>query len=522
MYDQPWLIWRRIMKMKHSRRAFFQRAAGAGMAAGCGDVARVLSQSGFVLGQESHAEVVKLQPEMEPLVRLLEDTPRNRLLEEVGARIREGLAYQDVLAGLLLAGVRNVEPRPSVGFKFHAVLVVQSVHLASIALPADDRWIPIFWALDYFKDSQARDERERGWTMGPVDESAVPDAGKGTDEFIRAMDRWNEPGADAATAALARSGNPDQIWELFFRYGARDFRSIGHKAIDVANTHRVLGVIGWQHAEPALRSLAYALLMHEDGNPADRDDKADLPWRSNQELAAQLPEEWRQGSQGGEATIELLETLRDGSEFEAAEKVVQLLRKGAGAQSIWDGLFLGAVELLVRQPGIVALHSVTTTNALHYAYRQAREDLTQRLLLLQNAAFLPMFRQAMHGRGRVGDFAVDQMESVKAESEASAAVDDIFADVSGNRMAAARKTLGYCEADYPLEPWVQKARELIARKGTGAHDFKFGCAVLEDTAHVSKKWLGRFLAASVYSLQGSKKADNPSVARTRKALEGSG
>ena len=42
------------------------------------------------------------------------------------------------------------------------------------------------------------------------------------------------------------------------RYGARDFRAIGHKAIYVANSCRTLESIGWQHAEPVLRSLAYA------------------------------------------------------------------------------------------------------------------------------------------------------------------------------------------------------------------------------------------------------------------------
>ena len=47
------------------------------------------------------------------------------------------------------------------------------------------------------------------------------------------------------------------------RYGARDFRDIGHKAIYVANAWRTLQTIGWQHAEPVLRSLAYALLDHE-------------------------------------------------------------------------------------------------------------------------------------------------------------------------------------------------------------------------------------------------------------------
>ena len=72
-----------------------------------------------------------------------------------------------MLAALLLAGVRNVQPRPSVGFKFHAVLVVNSAHLASLASPDEHRWLPIFWALDHFKSSQARDVRE-----GELDDAA--------------------------------------------------------------------------------------------------------------------------------------------------------------------------------------------------------------------------------------------------------------------------------------------------------------------------------------------------------------
>jgi len=65
-------------------------------------------------------QAVRFSPEIEPLVRLLEDTPRERLLEEVASRIRRGLIYREVLTALLLAGVRNIQPRP-VGFKFHSV-----------------------------------------------------------------------------------------------------------------------------------------------------------------------------------------------------------------------------------------------------------------------------------------------------------------------------------------------------------------------------------------------------------------
>ena len=44
-----------------------------------------------------------------------------------------------------------------------------------------------------------------------------------------------------------------------------------------------------------------------------------------------------------------------------------MLNRGTSPQAVWDALFLGAGELLLRQPGIVALHAVTSTNALHYA-----------------------------------------------------------------------------------------------------------------------------------------------------------
>ena len=110
-------------------------------------------------------DAVCLRPEIEPLVRMIEVTPRDELLEIVGAKIRAGISYQQLLASLMLAGVRNVQPRPNVGFKFHAVLVVNAAHLASLASPNEHRWLPIFWALDNFKSSQERDVQENDWTM---------------------------------------------------------------------------------------------------------------------------------------------------------------------------------------------------------------------------------------------------------------------------------------------------------------------------------------------------------------------
>src|SRR5262245_24250296 len=105
------------MWTKETRRTFLKTTASTGAAIGLGELGFV-SRLPRVSADEvkSDPKMVLLRPEIEPLVRLLEDTPRERLLEEVASRIKKGLTYREVLAALQLAGVRNVQPRPSVGF----------------------------------------------------------------------------------------------------------------------------------------------------------------------------------------------------------------------------------------------------------------------------------------------------------------------------------------------------------------------------------------------------------------------
>src|SRR5215208_7902627 len=159
-----------------NRRSFIRNSAAIGLTSAIGDLA-FLSQLPRVSAAEAKmpAKLVQFHPDIEPLVRLLENTSRERVLEEVAAKIKRGTSYREVLAALQLAGVRNIQPRP-VGFKFHAVLVVNSAHLASQNSPESDRWLPIFWALDQFKASQARDVQEGDWTLPAVDEANLPAA----------------------------------------------------------------------------------------------------------------------------------------------------------------------------------------------------------------------------------------------------------------------------------------------------------------------------------------------------------
>jgi hypothetical protein len=261
--------------------------------------------------------------------------------------------------------------------------------------------------------------------------------------------------------------------------------------------------------------------MHEGSNPAKRDDDADRPYRRNEELAKRIRPEWQDGKVDAEATTEFLETLRTASNDEACDAVVALLNRGVSPQSIWDALHVAAGELLMRQPAIVALHAVTSTNALRFAYQASSNDETRRLLMLQNAAFLTMFRGAMGGRGRVKDVTIADLTLAKMDPDMPA-TEQIFSELRDEPMAAARKMLGYLKHSSTdaksAKELIDAARVLVFLKGNDAHDYKFSSAVLEDYYHLSTDWRDTYLASNLFMLPSSQDRDNGLVERTRAAL----
>ena len=497
-----------------NRRAFLTSTAVSSMAASCGLTGPGLPRL-TAAETEFDPTIVRFGNGIEWLVQLIEETDRNELIERVAHEVKKGLSYRELLAASFLAGIRNVQPRPSVGFKFHAVLVVNSAHLASMASTDSDRWLPLFWTIDNFKSSQARDVREGNWTMAPVAESRVPSVDKARIEFIDAMDQWDVSKADVAVAGLSRTAGMNEVFELFARYGARDFRSIGHKAIYVANSYRTLQCIGWQHREPILRSLAYALLNHEGHpNPAQNDLENDRPWRSNEMRLAKVRDYWQSGSLSSDATREFVTSLRSASPDEACDQVVEMLNANVSPQSIYDALYLASGELMMRQPAIVALHSVTTTNALHYAYQTVSREDTRLMMLLQNAAFIPMFRNEMSRRGKLADQWVTEIESV----DDGRSVNDVFSQVGRNSVGACENALSFLDHGGSASELISEARRYIFLKGTDSHDYKYSSAVLEDYFHISPEWRNRFLAASVFRLKGANSKDNGLIHRINRAI----
>jgi hypothetical protein len=496
-----------------TRRDFLKSSAEAGLLLGCVTPQALAALAPQERGQAKVTpDLVRFTPDVEPIVRLIEETPREKCFDMMVEQLRCGLPYRNFLAALFLAGVRDVKPHP-VGFKFHCVLAIHSANQLSLDAVSEDRLLPLFWALDQFKGSQ-NDRRQGNYHM-PKLTGTLPSPEKAADEFHAAMQAWDEERANRAVAAFVRSRGADEVVEAMFRYGARDFRDIGHKGIFVANSWRTLQTIGWRHAEPTMRSLVMALLdvgrdgageSHDDGDYLKNVERA-------QRALPRLPATWTGPGHDDAATRDLLEAMRTASVGDVCDRLLTQLESGkTEAQGAWDAVHLASGELIMKQPKIQGIHAVTSTNALHYAFRTAANPETRLLLLLHGVAWMARFRESMQSGGfRPVKITELPVETVSEDPARGAA--EVLELIGPNTPTAAARAFALAKKHPEPEAYTKMARRLIFRKGTDAHHYKYAAAVFEDYDLVSPQWRPHMLATSVYYLRGSNDPDSKLMTR---------
>src|SRR5258706_6913152 len=115
----------------------------------------------------------------------------------------------------------------------------------------------------------------------------------------------------------------------------------------------------------------------------------------------------------------------------------------------------------MHKTGIVTLHPVPSSNALRFAFDTSSAPQTRLMLLLQNAAFVPLFRAAA---GKLPDVRIDKLEPAPPPA-GDDALADIFTTASHDRPAAARKTLAYLDQNGHPNTLMNQARRLVFLKG---------------------------------------------------------
>lgn len=505
-----------------TRRQFLTTTAGAGIAGCLGATSGMLRISPATAEDaQVTPDLVQLNADIEPIVRLIEDTPREKCFDMMVEQLRRGLPYRQFLAALFLAGIRNVNPQPP-GFKFHCVFVIHAAHQLSLDAPVGDRLLPLFWALDNFKSAQQQDVKEGDFRLKPVT-GRLPGAEGAWTEFHTAMDNWDEERADRAIVALVRNEGAHRIIEELWRYGARDYRNIGHKAIFVANAWRTLQTIGWRHAEPVLRSLVLGLLDFGRDERVNDYTFEDQSYTRNASRLAQLGTkiraDWLSHEGNDKATHDLLAVMRTGNLEEACDLASGQLMNEANARNVWDAVHLQAGELMMQQPGIYGIHTVTSANGLRYAFETSGNRETRILLLLQGIGWMCQFRNFMASKPqKLKDVDITKLTPARIDGNPKTAAEEILALVNSETPAAAAKAMSLAADPNDVDAFAESARGLIFRKATDAHDFKYSAAIFEDYRQVSPTYRPHMLATAAYYLKGSKAPDSPVMQRAADAL----
>lgn len=513
--------------MTTGRRQFLQAAAGA--ASLClADGAGLTSLAAF--GAEPVDETIRFGPDLEPIVRLMEETPREECVRVFVAELRRGLPYRKFLAASLFAGIRRARSN-------HEVYKIHALHQVGMDVLAEERLLPLFWGLNVFKQHQ---EDFPGPTMNQW-RGPLPSAEKAAGQLQAGIEAADADQVEASIIALARGQGARPTMEQLWQHGCRNGGAGGHMAICLANCFRALETIGWEEAEPALRFVVQDWFALNYVKP----DRYLGPNQSRvAEHLAHLPRDWAGQRVEKAATLELLAQIREGDGEQAALLAVQQLRRGISAQAIWDAVHLATAELLVRHQdgwGLASrpLHSNTSTNALHYAFRTATAPATRLLALLQAVAWATDKTGGDRSGGALGDLSITELPPIELSASSADAITEIFAQLPARHYRWDKKegaVLQYgkradadeaCRKAFVLARdrpaavplFVQTAHSWLCRKASNdTHEYKFLAAILEDAGWVSREWRPHLLAAAVHYFHGNQSPDNPVMQQTREAL----
>ena len=206
-----------------------------------------------------------------------------------------------------------------------------------------ERWLPIFWAIDNFKSAQAQNAQGERLAdeAGGRDEAAAGPQGRRR----RSPRRWTTGTRKRPTRRSPRwpgRAGANELFELFARYGCRDFRDIGHKAIYVAERlpHPAGDRLAPRRAGAAVAGLRAAQPRGRQPGEARRRPRPPRPARTRS-WPKRIRADWVGGKADPEATADLWPRSATAASADAAEKVAKLLNAGVSPRSVWDGLFLG-------------------------------------------------------------------------------------------------------------------------------------------------------------------------------------
>ncbi len=520
------------MKKSWSRRRFLSSGSllsaslGASGVAALGNLAPLRADDSKLEGNTKlMSDGLRADVEIERLVRLIDQTPREQAVEMMVNQLRSGVSYRSFLSAVFVAAGRfNMSP--------HKVLMVNSAHRISLDMPREQMLLPMFWALDTLMHERKDGLRHEAFELRSISPSAAES------ELADAMNRFDSERATSAILVLSRTIGPRPAMSRLWRYAARDFSFIGHRAIAMANSWRVLETIGWENAEPMFEFVIRQL----NGGKWEH-------WCHDENVARakeldKLPATWAGTKSNPAATEELLETFRKEDHFAACKHAYELLVEGrAQAAAIWDAVYLIGGEFMMSYPvadyiRAAPLHTNTSSEALRVAFDRCGDPEVRLYTLLQAVAWAGNFFSVGRERDNLRPIKITEIPEVEVPQQPSQAVEAIFStqprqrfvedDLSKSRGVigsreemdqASQMAFAFAKQHENHTEFLSTARTVTAMKATqNTHDVKFPAAIFDTYRRISPEWRPHVIAASMHHLHSSKMLDNAATQQMKELL----
>jgi hypothetical protein len=282
---------------------------------------------------------------LEPLARLMEDTPADRLLPLLVSRLKTGTDLRQLVAAGALANARTFGGQNYIGF--HALMALPPAYEMARELPKERQALPVLKVI-YRNSDNIQKAGEGKETLRSLHVEGGVEAG--AENLHAAMRRGEMDSAERSFAALARRG-PEAAFA--------DLQPLVEDDIDV---HRVvlayrawalLDFTGREHAHSLLRqSVRYCVDVEQRRKERHQPDPA------IREALPRLLEAHRllsrePGTRRPDAgwTTELMRIVLLEERQRAAEAVAAALAEGIDPEAVGEAISLAATQLVLRDPG---------------------------------------------------------------------------------------------------------------------------------------------------------------------------
>jgi hypothetical protein len=331
------------MKTNQTRRQFLGDV-GRGMVAATVGYS-LASELGLAPALAADAPESLTFGELEPLVCLMQETPANKLLPQLAAKLKSGTELKRLVAAAALANARTFGGEDYVGF--HTMMALSpSLHLAR-ELPEGQQPLPVFKVL-YRNTNRIQEHGGRkDEVLHPVTPAKISDAKPG--EALRAAVRKKDvTGAEQMLIALAQRSADEAFNDVL--YAVHDNTEV-HRVVLPYRSWDLLDLIGREHAQTLLRqSVRYCVKAESWQHTATMDEPRTL-------LPKMLEEHHLLDRQPGTRLAEdswvdqLSQTIFKSKPAEAAEAAAAALEEGFAPDAIGEAISLAANQLILRDQG---------------------------------------------------------------------------------------------------------------------------------------------------------------------------